>query len=543
MSLKSERIKQYVTFKTGVPEPELENIMHEEKEHSDTNLTMQMSTKRKRQKKIEIKSVLLVLKNFVCFTGIWILPFLHIAGLDVQKFGLIYLGVIAAVSFGNLNLLTLGKKHFDMWDLFTILDLTESTWRYEELQQKNPPLIEKLHLNSGGVFFGKKDGVEIGKNVEEDGHVVVFGGSGSGKSSCFAIPTLNRYEQGAFIIDIKDGGELERKSTYQGKSYVFRPGDRNSLGYDPFWFIDKKEPEAGLKEIAYSLIPKDPKNPSDFWILNEQRYLHAALYYCYDMGLSFLESCRTIHSLSSADLLERIKESNCAFAKAGMSDFFGMAAETLGGITAGVGNVISIFATEAEVMKVLTKREKITPELLLDGERIYVCIPEHKLDVYRELLQLVISQFSRYFERLKDDEVRPVLFVLDEFARLGKYEIFINGLATLRSKRVTIVILTQSVSQLDALYGHDNRKVILDNCAYKVVLNASDPDSQQYFSKLAGNYMKHRKSYTRGRSSSYSISEHEEPIIRPEKLATLKKAMLISPYGLQWVQKSPYYKK
>ncbi len=76
-----------------------------------------------------------------------------------------------------------------------------------------------------------------------------------------------------------------------------------------------------------------------------------------------------------------------------------------------------------------------------------------------------------------DTETAPVLFLLDEFSRLGRYDKLINGLATLRSKKVTIMLLTQSISQLDALYGSDNRKVMVDNCSYKVILNASDADS------------------------------------------------------------------
>ena len=219
-----------------------------------------------------------------------------------------------------------------------------------------------------------------------------------------------------------------------------------------------------------------------------------------------------------------------------------MSEETLGGIVGGVGNAITTFVTDKDILEVLTKKHCITPDMLLQGNRIFVCIPEHKLDVYKELLQLIISQFLRWFEQLKDEETTPVLFVLDEFARLGRYDRLINGLATLRSKKVTIMILTQSISQLDALYGGDNRKVMVDNCAYKVILNASDADSQEYFSRIVGKYTSHKRSYTRGKQSSYSISEQELPIIKPEAFTTLDEVILLSPYGLQRIKKNPYYK-
>lgn len=538
MSLKKERDKQYIRLKLG----ERKTIGQNDGKNQQSVEPVKKE-KMSGKKQVGTGKIFRKVKNVVCFTGLWLMPLLYLTGLDWKAYWYVYVGILATVSFGNLNLYVIGKRGYDLWDAFTILDLTNSTWRFQEQLKKNPPLVPELCLHGGGIYFGRKDGVDIGKNMNVDGHVIVFGGSGSGKSSCIAIPTLNRYECGVFAVDVKDGGELERKSQWEGKSYVFRPGDPESLGYDPYWFLDKKKPENGLKEIAYALIPANVKNPSDFWTLNEQRFLLSALYYCYDMGMSFAESCRTIYGLSTEDLLTRIKESGCRFAKEGMSDYYGMAAETLGGIVAGVGNAISTFVTDEDILEVLTKSERMTPDLLLRGERIFVCIPEHKLDVYREVLQLIISQFLRYFEQLKDEETRPVLMMLDEFARLGKYEKLTNGLATLRSKKVTIMILTQSVSQLDMIYGKDARKVMTDNCAYKVVLNASDVDSQQYFSKLCGNYVKYQKSYTKGKSSSYSVSEFEMPIVRPEELATLKKELLVSPWGVQWVEKRPYYRE
>ncbi len=533
MSLNGERLKQFTEYKSSFQISDFQSPVQKTSSPPMNNV--------KPPKRMNL-SLLHYCKILICFTGVWMIPLFHFSGLIIQNYWMIYVAAITAISFGNLNLFLIGKRDFGLWDTFTILSLTNTIWKYEEERQKNPPLAKQLHLADSGIYFGRKDGADVGKNIKTDGHIIVFGGSGSGKSSCIAIPTLNRYDCGVLAIDVKDGGELERKSIANGISHTFRPGDVNSIGYDPFWFLDAAKPENGIKEIVYALIPTDTKNPTDFWIMNEQRFLLAALYFCYDMEQSFIESCRTIYALTTKELLDRIAKSDCKFAKDGMSDFFGMAEETLGGIVGGVGNAISTFVTDRDILTVLSKKSIMTPELLLNGERLFICIPEHKLDVYRELLQLIITQFLRYFEQLTDVQTKPVLFMLDEFARLGRYDKLVNGLATLRSKQVTIMILTQSISQLDAIYGKDNRKVMTDNCAYKVILNASDADSQQYFSKLAGTYTKHQKSYTKGRSSSYSISEHEVPIIKPEQFATLKQALLISPFGIQWIEKCPYYK-
>lgn len=550
MSLTNERFRQYIAFKNNsLPSadekkdqtPPITKEEIPEKSQSPTKQTQKQKSSNTHFVKRTLYRMFTALKSFVCFSGIWLFPLFFFTGLPLKTARLLFLLLILFISIGNLNLFLIGKRSFSLLDAFNIFSLTRAMWDFKETSCKDPPLKKELILKNSGVYFGQKDGHDIGKKMSLDGHVIVFGGSGSGKSSCIAIPTLNRWDGAIFAIDIKDGGELEKKSQSLSPSHIFRPGDPCSLGYDPFWFVDKEKPENSLREIAYTLIPTNAKNPHDFWVMNEQRYLLSALYFCYDSGQSFLESMRTIYSLTTQQLLDKINQSTCQFAKNGMSDFVGMAPETLGGIVGGVGNAISSFVTDRDILEVLSKNELITPTLLENGERIFICIPEHKLDVYRELLELIISQFLRYFEALEDSKTFPVLFVLDEFARLGRFDRMINALATLRSKKVTILLFLQSLSQLDALYGTNHRKVMTDNCAYKVILNASDADSQQYFSKLAGTYERYKKSYTKGRQSSYSIQVSNEPIVRPQELATLQKALLISPFGLQWFKKMPYY--
>ena len=63
-----------------------------------------------------------------------------------------------------------------------------------------------------GILFGRRGKSYIRKPIAADGHVLVFGGSGSGKSSAGVIPTiLANPGTSVFAIDIK--GELSYKAT------------------------------------------------------------------------------------------------------------------------------------------------------------------------------------------------------------------------------------------------------------------------------------------------------------------------------------------
>ena len=64
--------------------------------------------------------------------------------------------------------------------------------------------MSKVH----GFIFGKMGGKYVTKKEDKDGHILVVGGAGSGKTSCIAIPSLLAWREPVFCIDIK--GELHQ---------------------------------------------------------------------------------------------------------------------------------------------------------------------------------------------------------------------------------------------------------------------------------------------------------------------------------------------
>lgn len=96
----------------------------------------------------------------------------------------------------------------------------------------------------------------------------------------------------------------------------------------------------------------------------------------------------------------------------------------------------------------------------------------------------------------------------------------------------------------------EGAQVIADNCQYKAILNATDADTQDYFSRLVGTYDKKKKSqnanyeqYTgMGKGTGSSQTTEERRIIKPEEFATLKDIVLLSPLGFFRADKAPYYK-
>ncbi len=170
---------------------------------------------------------------------------------------------------------------------------------------------------------------------------------------------------------------------------------------------------------------------------------------------------------------------------------------------------------------------------------------------------LMINQLIKTLERRADKHsslgktLKPILILLDEFPRLGTCHAIKNGLATLRSRGVTFALFIQNLAQLDERYGVNGRRDILGCCSYKGLLSVTEPDDQEYFSRLIGTFKTGQKSVSANFTSddellgyTVNICETRERIIEPEELGILEKDfILITPRGFCRIDKASFYDK
>ena len=411
---------------------------------------------------------------------------------------------------------------------------------------KNPkPPRELLNVKAQGFVFGEyhqflRKSQYFCKPEQTDGHILIVGGAGSGKSTGLAIPSLRAWQQRIFAIDIK--GELSAATTDKpAMRKVFNPIQPDSWGYDPYYLLHHSDnPAQAAKEIAAAIIP-EPANVKDpFWVQAAQNLLTGFLLHFHHNGYSFVDTIAEIFNEPVAYYVDVIfKHTTNKAAKVHMSQFVGMEGKTLAGIFSELSNHITLFTTDEYIKAALSKENTICPDDLENGFDVFLSIPEDKLDQWKPLFTLITNQFLKHFERRPDKNATPILFLLDEFPRLGKIESIATGLTTLRSKKITIALIIQSLAQLDCLYGHDQRRVILDNCSYKAILGAQDAETQEYFSRLVGTKEATRQgestSYTpdRDEERGYTVSQHviDRRIIQPHEFATLGDVVLLTPWG------------
>lgn len=381
-----------------------------------------------------------------------------------------------------------------------------------------------LH-GSSGIVFGKMKDKLIEKPPSIDGHVLVCGGSGMGKSKSVAIPTLMRWEGAAICVDIK--GELSdvtKNLRPKGKTYVFNPTLADCAQYNP---IKNVKDAQSAQQMARVLIP-EPQNTNDpFWNRTAQGVFAAALLEGAYRGQTLQQIAHWLMTEKPEDVIQQLNESIYPHV-ATLAGVGNLPEKTLGSVFGELKSHLLMWATDPGVER-STSRSDWSAETLEEGATIYLSVPEHLLAQYRPLWTVIFSQVIEHLSQRSEGQNPPILLLMDEFAQLGQIPKFNEALSTLRSRNVHMMIFIQSMSQLDEIYGNNGRKIISDNCRYKLILGATDVETQKYFSELSGQKTAHSVSDDFKRDiSQRRYSEQGVPLLRPEEFAKLRKPILFS---------------
>jgi len=375
--------------------------------------------------------------------------------------------------------------------------------------ENNIPQELLLERNTPGVFFGMPKRLwedrYVGMRQGIDGHILVVGGSGSGKSSGIAKQTLRTWKGAFFALDIK--GELSRCYKYlQRQGLVDRPflvidlNDPEGPAYDPFWWLlkdNKANLLSNVKIIVLSLMPKNPDAKEPFWTESEQALLTAALIHYFRLGLSFSESMCIVAKKDINELCEELSQSKETLVKLVLGEMKSMDPRTLSNIARGFRNKELPFATDSYISHLFRgKREGANCVTFYDLNEcnIFFRIPEDKIEIWGSAVNLFLAQMIQYFERRPDmyssqgKKNVQTLLLLDEFPRFGQLEMVADAVSTLRSKNVNLCFFVQSMAQIDKIYGVFDRRIIFGNCQYIAILNANDAETQRYFADLIGTF-------------------------------------------------------
>ncbi len=432
--------------------------------------------------------------------------------------------------------------------LILIAVLMFLNWKRKHKRQKTQ--LKTVHKTKAhGIIFGKRGRNVIYSPTSQEGHIAVFGGSGLGKTSALLIPTLKSWTGSSFTIDIS--GDICKNIDIPNKM-IYEPANPDSIPYNIFGPIDRLKNEddknEALEELAFLMMPDDEKmaDTAKFFNSEGRKILTASLIAFYYAGMDFIPICEKIVGSSWKDLFNAIDSTKYNKAIQYINSFAGASEQNTAGCKQSADAVLKLFATNERIKRTIrrpySQEVAFTPSKL-EKNNVFVVVDDKKLKLYAPLLHIITAQSLEYFSNRSNDSKTTILFCLDEFASLGKMEIT-DALRKLRKKHVRIMMLTQSMADIDLIYGRDERMAMMNNYRFKIVLGADDTDTQEYFSKLIG--YKDTKKYSTSSNSTQTTqteSEAKEWVIEPAELARLgKKLILLHPDGYLKLEKNFYYK-
>lgn len=247
------------------------------------------------------------------------------------------------------------------------------------------PSSEERHLAHGIIFGIQPDDKLYISPEDEPYHVLVIGGTRSGKTSAVLIPTLRVWQHTAFVIDIS--GDISCMIYRNDKVILDIMGGERY--YNLFCYADAAKTRTELWEqmeiLANCLMPDEKSNDTEQFFRNEgRRLLLAALIYLYDKGADFCQFCRQFISIDAQALISDILEDSSADPRvlAIMQSMQGTNSKNVQGCKQNADSCIEKFAFDEHIRKSIHRgADAITPEILED-KSLFVNIPQYLLDVY-----------------------------------------------------------------------------------------------------------------------------------------------------------------
>lgn len=365
---------------------------------------------------------------------------------------------------------------------------------------KNP--VKSLKKIERGIIVGKipkRDELLIipENTIIDNRNVFVVGSAGSGKGQSVVINNIINNEKETMIVTDPKGelyrftADIKRDQGYKVYSIDFinfKDGGFNPLDY----VFDDQDAQQVAKTIAKN-SGKDLKE--DFFHVEGQRLLTALITYCkYEYGdeANIPEHVLDMFNKINKDeyylptLLEEMDKNHPAYRM--LQSVTVAQSKTKASIFASFTQQVGIF-TIGKVANMTKKSTFNFREFQEQKSILYVKIPMEDnpfLPLTATFFDLMIKEFYKYADQNNSILKIPSIYILDEFANIGKIEKYPKVLATCRGLGMSMMTIIQDLGQLESLYGKEAARTIISNHDTQIFLRTKDIETAKYFSQLSG---------------------------------------------------------
>ncbi|MEL6511758.1 MAG: type IV secretory system conjugative DNA transfer family protein [Pseudomonadota bacterium] len=375
--------------------------------------------------------------------------------------------------------------------------------------------LKKLQ-GDDGLLIGRNLGT--GRLLRYDGpaHLITLAPTRAGKGVGTVIPNLLGVDRSVLVIDPKGenariAGEARRRFGTVHVLDPFEVSGQPSAAYNP---LDRLTPNSlDLGEDAASLteaLVMDPPGQvtEAHWNEEAKAILGGLIMFCVcheDRNRRTLATVREYLTLPPdrlRALLELMQDSDAAgglIARAA-NRFLGKADREAASVLSNAQRHTH-FLDSPRIAKVLARSDFHFSDLRHRITSVFLVLPPNRMDAYSRWLRLLVSQALQDIAR--DAEVSatlaaplgaqgasqrlstPTLFLLDEFAALGRLEALERAMGLMAGYGLQLWPILQDMSQLKDLYG-ERANTFIANAGVQQVFGVNDFETAKWLSQMIG---------------------------------------------------------
>ena len=427
--------------------------------------------------------------------------------------------------------------------------------------------MRRLQENEG-LLIGRS--IESGKLLRYDGpaHLLTMAPTRSGKGVGTIIPNLLTLDRSVVCIDPKGENARVTARARAGKGDVwcldpFGVSGRTAARYNPLAWLDPASPDLAedAQTIADALVHDAPGQSGEAHWNEEAKALIAGV---------ILHT--VVHEaparVTLATVRDKLTRDPAGFA-ALLADM--QVSTGAGGLIARAANR-QLGKSNREAAGVLSSAQRHTHFMdsprLVDStsasdfrfadlkERpgtVFLCLPPDRLDTYARWLRLLVGQAVTDMARSPARPASPVLFLLDEFAALGRLEPVERAMGLMAGYDLQLWPILQDMHQLRALYG-ERAGTFLSNAGVVQTFGVNDHATADMLSRTIGDTTIEYETVSTSQKTSWfdspdhstSISGHvaARRLVTPDEIMRMPAdTLLLLRQGERplWAKKIRYY--
>ncbi|MEL6859996.1 MAG: type IV secretory system conjugative DNA transfer family protein [Pseudomonadota bacterium] len=368
----------------------------------------------------------------------------------------------------------------------------------------------KKHQGGDGLLIGRNPGT--GQLLRYDGpaHLITLAPTRAGKGVGTVIPNLLAVDRSVLVIDPKGenariAGEARQRF---GTIHVLDPFEVS--GHPPACYnpLDRLTPDSlDLGEDAASLtealVMEPPGQVTEaHWNEEAKAILGGLIMFCvchedWDRrSLATVREYLTLPPEKLRALLELMQDSDEAgglIARAA-NRFLGKADREAASVLSNAQRHTH-FLDSPRIAKCLARSDFAFSDLRHRITSVFLVLPPNRMDAYSRWLRLLVSQALQDIARDAEAFVgaqgasqrlsTPTLFLLDEFAALGRLEPVERAMGLMAGYGLQLWPILQDMSQLKDLYG-DRANTFIANAGVQQVFGVNDFETAKWLSQMIG---------------------------------------------------------